>query len=153
MEKVTDIAEKIAGRITVGGIYFERMNDNVTAQLMNKIFPVKTGYWISRAFDKIRQESTGYFKEKAKLVEKHKDQKRLDDEKKKNPDMPQDQVFLKDFKAFQDDLLELQGVEIKLDIDKIKIDLDELEKYFTTNGEKGLTVRELEYLLPFFDIK
>ena len=62
-------------------------------------------------------------------------------------------MFIKDFKAFQDDLMELQDVEITLDVNKIKVDLDELEKHFKANGDKGLTVGEMSHLLPFFDIE
>ena len=62
-------------------------------------------------------------------------------------------MFLKDMQAFQDDLIELQAVEITLDINKIKVNLVELEKWLEDREEKALTVAELELLLPFFNIE
>lgn len=67
--------------IKVKSVYCERLGDNITQQILARSFPVKTGYWISRAIEKIRQEAKAYFDEKNKLIKKHTDEKKqIDDE-------------------------------------------------------------------------
>ena len=147
--------------IKVKNVYCERLGDNITQQILNRSFPVKTGYWISRIIEKIRQESKIYFEEKDKLIKKHEDVKKAEEEKKKGDcdkcgrkgELPAGQTLLKDVQIFQKELLELQAIDINLEIEKVKVDLDELGKWFKENNEKELTIGEMEYLIPFLEIK
>lgn len=138
--------------IVVKSVYCEKLGEPVTQKILAKSFPIKTGYWISRAIEKIRQEAKAYTDQRNKLIEKYaKKPEELTDEEKKAK-MPAGQVFLKDVKAYEEDLAVLQTADINLGIDKIKVDLNVLDKWFNDRKEPGLTIAEMEYLLPFFEV-
>jgi len=147
--------------IKVKNVYCEMLNEPITRQILARSLPTKMGYWIGRAVEKIRQESKAYGDQKDKLIKEHEDIKKRDEEKKKGDcsvcgrkgELPPGQTFLKDALAFQKEQFVLQEIEIGLGINKIKIDLDELEKWLEKHNEKGLTGAEFEFLLPFFEIK
>ena len=147
--------------IKVKSVYCEMLNEPITQQILARSLPTKMSYWISRAIEKIRQEAKAYGDQKDKLIKEHEDIKKRDDEKKKGDclacgrkgELPPGQTFLKDALAFQKEQFVFQEIEIDLGINKIKIDLDDLEKWFEKRNEKGLTGSEFEYLLPFFEIE
>ena len=138
--------------IIVKSVYCEKLGEPATQSVLSKSFPIKTGYWISRAIEKIRQEAKAYTDQRNKLIEEYQKKPEELTEEEKKAKMPVGQVFLKDVKAYEASLAELQMAELNLGIDKIKVDLDVLDKWFKERGEKGLTVAEMEYLLPFFDV-
>ena len=138
--------------IIVQSVYCERLAESVTQKILAKSFLIKTGYWISRAIEKIRQETKAYTDQRNKLIEKYGKKPEELTKEEKEAKMPPGQVFLKDVKAYEADLAELQTAELNLGIDKIKVDLDVLDKWFDERKEPGLTIAEMEYLLPFFDV-
>lgn len=138
--------------IKVKSVYCEMLGDPVARQIMARIFPVKTSYWISRAFDKIRQEAKAYGEARNKLVTEHTDDEKYEAQKKAKTARP-DQVPLKDVNAYNTDLALLHEAELDLGIDKVEVDLEVLEAWLKERGEKDLSVGELEFLLPFFNIK
>lgn len=146
--------------IKVKSVYCEMLDSPVVRRILDRPLPVKTGYWIGRAIEKIRQEAKAYMDQRDKLIKEHEDTKKRDEEKKKGDcdvcgrkgELP-GQTFLKDQQAFQKELSVLQEVKIDLGIEKISVDLDELEKWLEKRNEKGLTGAEFEFLLPFFVLK
>lgn len=146
------MAKKKTEEIVVKSIYCERLSEPITQKILNKSFPIKTGYWISRAIEKIRQETKAYSDQRNKLVEDHKKGPKEYTEEDKKRKLPPGQVIIKDMMAYEADLAELQTTELKLGISKIEVDLEVLDKWFNERKEPGLTVAEMEYLLPFFEI-
>lgn len=138
--------------IVVKSEYCARMNDPVTQQILKRSFPVKTGYWISRALDKIRQETKAYNISRNKLIETHADKEKQKEAEKKGTATP-GQTILKDVNAFNQEIETLNEIELDLGIDKMDIDLEVLEAWLKERGEKELSVGELEFLLPFFNVK
>ena len=131
--------------IIVKNHYCELLNGSVAQRVLDEEFPVKVGYWTSRAIAKLRREAKFYWEKRNELVEKYKKEGSEEIEKDKDDATKADAtVELTDPKAFRKDLLELQDIDIDLGINLIKVNLEELPE---------LTLAELEFLLPFFDVQ
>jgi len=118
----------------------------------NKTLPVKARYWLARAFDKLEQEARIYFKSRQQLVNQYASYYDADlkgeDGKvlHKKGDIisyPDGSVQLQNLAAFQKDLLVLQEIEIRLDINKVALRLEDVE---------DLDIEQMQLLLPLVDI-
>ena len=137
--------------VKVKNEYFEQLNiasnARVFGNILEKPFPAKVGYWISRIADKIQSRSKAYFSEKQKLIRRF---AVLDD--RDNPKALSNGLIEWDkgkdgeanFIKEQRDLLE---IEVDLGIKPIEIDLDELDA-------RGIIISPAEWMLmPFMKVK
>ena len=137
--------------------YFETImaNQQVFNNILNKPFPAKTGYWIGRAIDKIQSQSKIYFETKQRLIKQYAEVDEKGDLKAKPDEVDENGKITKKSDGsvtwpnnealanFMKELEELQGIEIDLSMDEIKVDFDLLE-------EKGITISPIEaMLMPF----
>ena len=121
---------------------FEDLATKNMSTLLAKPFTATTSYWLARIFDKVRSESRFYFQQKKKLIEKYAKRRMTDGKKWKKGDiiMEGDNIMLKDSKKFNEELSELLEIEVDLNFEGVKMDLEK---------EPSLTIDEMTILLPF----
>ncbi len=156
MTKELHLIEGKKSKIEITNLYIENSNQSPIFQnLVKKSFPVKTSYWLSKAFEHLRRESKIYFEEKKKLIEKHALRHTQEGEEKdgkgkvirrwKEGDVQADasgNVTITDVEEFQKGIRELQEIKITLGVNRIKLDLDKAP---------DLTVEEMTFLLPLIE--
>ncbi len=134
-------------KVKIKNSFFEltRFNKLVVQNIVNKDFPFKIGYWIGYFFNKVNQESVFYFKEKEKLFEKYAEK---DKKGKIKTEKETQNIVFKDRRSFNEDLIKLQRIEIEIPVNKIKVNLNDLE-------EKRILLKPLEFdfINPIFDVQ
>jgi hypothetical protein len=132
-------------KIVLENKYFEGMYVNdVFKNLLNKSFPVKVSYQLSIVLKEIENLSDIYFKEKKKLITEH-----AIKDKDQNPVEEDGSVKIKDPQKFMDELNELLDFSNTLTLEKIPVDLEELDKRIPG----GMKLIEINFLKPLIEIK
>ena len=111
-------------------------------RLERKDLPITLAFWISKNFEKIRQESQTYFEMKRRIAEKYS----AKDENGKPKIDSRGNYEIGNMSKFVEELRELQGQEIEIELDVIKIRLQDLD------GIK-MTPAEMSCLIPFIEIE
>jgi len=111
-------------------------------RLERRDLPVNLAFWISRNFDMIKRESQPYFEMKRKLAAKYS----IRDEKGKPKIDSQGNYQIENMSKFIEELRELQEQEIEVELDVVKIKLQDLD------GIK-MTPAEMSCLVPFIEIE
>lgn len=133
--------------IKITNAYLDTMvNSPIFQTIIKKPFTIKTSYWLARIFDKLQKEAKIYLAEKQKLIEKYAKRHEKDGETWKKGDMISDgrSVSLVDIAGFTKKLNELTEIELSIDINKIKFDLEK---------EPACTIEEMTLLLPLMEVK
>lgn len=138
--------------VKVKNEYFEKLSIGANARIytafLEKPFPARTSYWISRVDDAIQSNSKAYFAEKRKLIKRF----AVLDEKGNPKPLPASGLIEwdkeKDGEAnFIKEQTDLLQIEVDLGIKPIEVDLDDLEA-------RHIIITPLEWgLLPFLKVK
>lgn len=111
-------------------------------KLERKDLPISFAFWISKNFEKLKQESQVYFEMKRKIAEKYS----AKDDKGKPKIDSRGNYEIEDMSKFVKELRELQEQEIEMELDVIKVKLQDLD------GIK-MTPAEMSCLMPFIEIE
>ena len=107
-----------------------------------KPLPIKVSYWITKNIDKLTTEYKYFLDAKKKLIEQY---GKRDDKGELVTNKETGEVYLKDVQGFQDALRELLEMEVEVDINPVKIDMEKLDNL-------TFTLEEMSILLPLIDV-
>lgn len=124
-----------------------------TVGIVSRPLTAKAAYWIARIIDKCRQEARPYLAEKDKLIERFGARHDSDGEESragkivrrwKKGDLIHEAggIKLDDPRAYLEALAELQGIEIDLPLEPVRIDFDK---------EPNMTADDILPFLPFIE--
>ena len=128
-------------KISIKNSFFESFTIE-SQRLEQKDLPITVAFWISKNFEKIRRESQTYFEMKRKIAEKYS----VKDGSGKAKIDTRGNYKIKDVSKFVEELRELQEQEIEIELDIIKVKLQDLD------GIK-ITPAEMSCLMPFLEIE
>jgi len=111
-------------------------------RLERRDLPINLAFWISRNFDTIRREAQPYFAMKRKIAEKY---GMRDKDGNLKIDL-QGNYQIENMSKFIEELRKLQEQEIEVELDVVKVKLQDL------NGIK-MTPAEMSCLMPFIEIE
>ena len=131
----------IKKKISIKNFFFETFLLE-SQRLERKDLPISLAFWISKNFEKIRQESQTYFEMKRKIAEKYSEK----DENGKAKIDSKGNYEIQDMSKFIEELKELQEQEIEIELNVIKVKLQDLD------GIK-MTPAEMSCLMPFIEIE
>ena len=133
--------KSIKKKISIKNSFFESFALE-SQRIERKDLPITLAFWISKNFEKIRQESQTYFEMKRRIAEKYS----AKDENEKAKIDSRGNYEIEDMSKFIKELRELQEQEIEIELDVIKIKLQDLD------GIK-MTPAEMSCLMPFIEIE
>ena len=128
-------------KVSIKNSFFESFAIE-SQRLERKDLPISLAFWISKNFEKIRQESQTYFEMKRKIAEKYSEK----DENGKAKIDSKGNYEIQDMSKFIEELKELQEQEIEIELNVINVKLQDLD------GIK-MTPAEMSCLMPFIEIK
>ena len=126
-------------------ILSNKENQDILKGIISKPLPPKLAYWIARVLKKIQSESTLFSETKNRLM-RHYAVIQEDDKIKTTGGLVVWDAAKGGVEKFQEEFEELLNIEVPLDINQIRVDLDELEA-------RNLTFTPAEFMLmPFLSI-